>query len=248
MRILLAHVAALLLLSVNPVLAQESQPAPTGNRWLDECNTGQKAGCNNYAISLMSKKDFAGAQKYFERACELGSQNGCTNAQNYASHRQTLASRVSSSSSASELQSACAKGDSYACSLHAYKLGAAKNWNEAIPYAQKGCQLGDQAACENAGKFTRNKAIDDEHAQRQAQNQTQQRQQVEQRRPTDYTIPESSYSDANVSGRRNSGSGGYVGSGSGNNSSSYKPRQQVCTERYTSGSGSNSGQRIVTCR
>lgn len=247
MRILILPLAALLWMSATPAIAQSS-----GNRWLDECNGGMAASCTNYAISLGHKKDYQGALKYSEQACQMGSKAGCTNAENYASYRQAVASQVTSKSSAAELQSACSKGNGHACSIHAYNKGVAKNWSEAITYAQKGCQLGDKTACTNLEKFNRNKARDDEQAQRQAQAQAQQQQQAQQqKRSTDYTIPESAYSDANVSGRRSNerpASGSYVGSGSGSNSSSYKPRQQVCTESYTSGSGTNSGQRIVTCR
>lgn len=259
---------ALLLLSGNPVIAQENKPAPTGNRELDECNAGQRASCSNYAVTLGHKKDYAGALKYAEKACQMGFDPACTNAQKYSRNLQAAAASgspnpagtsVSASSSAAELQSACNKGNGYACSLHAYNKGVAEDWSEAIVYARKGCLYGNKIACTNLERFTLNKTRADEdaqrqaeyaqrEAQRQAQIQSQQKQQAEQRRSTDYTIPESAYSDADVSGRRSnhrSSSGGYVGSGNG---SAYTPRQQVCTERYTSGSGTNSGQRIVTCR
>lgn len=251
MRISILSFAALVLLCATPALAQDDKTAALEERLLKECNAGKGASCGNYGVALGNRKDFEGAHKYSEKACQMGSQISCTYAQTYANRLRSSAPQLSANTSAAELQSACSKDNGKACSFHAYNLGVAKNWSQALIYARKGCELGDDTACQNMLRFTRNKERDDEYAQRQAQARAQQQQQTQQeKRSTDYSIPESAYSDADVSGRRSNyrhSTGGYVGSGNGAGLA-YKPREQVCTESYTSSIGTNSNQRIVKCR
>ncbi len=238
--------------------APAPKPASTGNRWLDECNAGSAAYCNNYAISLANNKDHAGALKYYQKACQMGSQTGCTNAKNRSDYAKAVAAQaatsnansadrrsVTTASGLADLKQRCDAGNALGCSHYAYNLGVAKQWQKAIPYAERGCQLGDQTACQNAGIFARNHARNVEYEQRRQERLAQQKAWEEQQRQQ-----ASSYVPSGRRTRDHSYSpGGYVGSGSGS-TSTYKPREQVCTESYTGGGiGVNGkGSRIVTCR
>ena len=132
--------------------------ASTGNRFLDECNAGSAAYCNNYAITLRQGNDYQGAIEYGQKACQMGSQTGCDNARNWASYLDRKANQLTGSSSLADLKKGCEAGNAYGCSRYAYNVGEAGNWKEAIGYAEKGCQLGDSAACSNIRVFKSNYA------------------------------------------------------------------------------------------
>ena len=226
-----------------------------------DCDAGNRQACDGYAYTMSQAKNWPEAATYAAKACQMGGKWGCDN----QAQMKSAAARVGDQSEEGKQRSRDwqiqnARQTGYYAGAISSQLQGDRHIATVSTLVRDGGAKGLQALTmgeleDLAMNFPSSEAaayaiIQSEWQRRGGPRILAQR---EEKRKADQRAWEEEQrarqANSNVpSGRRSNyrpATGAPVGS-AGNGSAA--PRQQVCTESYTGGSGTMSGQRIVRCR